>query len=240
MNEFQERLLFLERSILQDFFDEILHVRFPVALGHGEANSFAGLESAAGNDGLVGHVGNGVFAAELQVGPGFCAGGASHLGFIDAGDFDVAHSDDNTVNFTDFIELRRGNQEFLLAELGVGHGEIADFLAGEGRRDACLACEFAAHLLCEPSGEVVCIVRKVVGNVIGVLDERLSVKNGDCVCRFSPARVNVLQAGLGAAKKRKRSKAKSQREYFFSCCPPMREEVKFVVGTIIIKHRFKK
>ena len=126
------RLLLLERGILQDFPDQVLHVFFPVALAHGEAEVDTSLERATRHNGLAVGVGNGVFAGELEVALSFGAHGERvHLGFGEAGNFEVAHGDDETRNAVESVKLRGGNEIVLLAELGRGHGEVCRFLGRE-------------------------------------------------------------------------------------------------------------
>ena len=212
--EYWFRLLLLERGILQDFFDQVLHVFFPVALAHGKAEVNASLESAACNDSLGVGVGNGVFTGELEV-VGFGAHGERvHLGFGEAGNFEVAHGDDEAGNT--FVELRRRNEVVLLAELGRGHGVVGHLLGGEVGGDVSLALQFAAHLLGEPTGEVAGVVRKVVGDIVLVLHDRFGVEDGYCSCGFSPGRINVLETGLATATDEgKGSCAEEKRGEFF-------------------------
>ena len=51
--EYWRRLLLLERGILQDFFDQVLHVFFPVALAHGKAEVDASLEGPLATTALL-------------------------------------------------------------------------------------------------------------------------------------------------------------------------------------------
>ena len=193
-------------------FDKIFDVLVPVTLRHGKAETDASLEGTAGHDLLFSSLGIGVFAGILEVGPGFSAGRASHLRFGDAIHFEVADGKDETVETFNFVKLGRRNGEFLLAELGHGEIESASFLLFELGGNASLLLEFFAHSLFHPAGEIVGIFRKVVSDIAAILDERLSVKNSHRSSRFSPRRVNILQAGLGTTEKHKCGSAKSESD----------------------------